>query len=132
MITQHQGKLKIKEIEEFSEQGTVLFNFVYTYEKLSDLYHRLLQSQLRVHGEDIVKHLGNPNCNMRGYESYPGAWVFYDDEYDVRWIVFSDGIRKGCYKGTSYELTIPENMPEDSFIQAVINFFDFMTQGASY
>lgn len=78
----------------------------------------------RIHGFEIARLFGKPNCNMLGYESYPGAWVFYDTKYKVRWLVFSDGIRKGHFKGTSYEVTIPENFPEDQFKAAIKKFFN--------
>ena len=72
---------------------------------------------------EIAKLFGKPNCHMRGYESCPGAWVFYDTESNVRWLVFSDGIRKGCFKGTSYEVSIPANFTEVQFREAIKKFF---------
>lgn len=135
MIRQHNGKLTIKEIEKISSEGDCLNNFYYSdrYPTLnlwwavqkSDDNDIMKQAEVnhRLHGFEIALLLGKPNCNMRGYESYPGAWVFYDDEHNVRWLVFSDGIRKGHFKGTSYEVTLPENFFEEQFKDAIRKFF---------
>lgn len=139
MIIQHEGKLKIKDIENISSEGDVLNNFYYTpkYPTLNlwwakeikpldpqgDLAGQL-EINHRIHGFEIARLLGTPNCHMQGYESYPGAWVFYDTEYNIRWLVFSDGIRKNHFKGTSYEVTLPENgITEDDFKAAIRKFF---------
>jgi len=136
MIVQHEGKLTVKQIEKISSEGDVLNNFYYSekYPTLrawwavqtptrDDLMQEF-ELNHRMHGGSIAKLFGKPNCNMRGYESYPGAWVFYDTESGVRWLVFSDGIRKGCFKGTSYEVTIPEyGFTEEKFRAAIRKFF---------
>lgn len=136
MIVQHKGKLKIKEIEKISSEGDVLSNYFSTnrYPSLNvwwalqksdkDELQKQFEVNHRIHGFEIALLFGKPNCHMRGYESYPGAWVFYDTEYNVRWLVFSDGIRKGHFKGTSYEVTITENFPEDQFKSAIKKFFN--------
>jgi hypothetical protein len=144
MIIQHQGKLTIKNIERISGEGSVLSNFYYTdrYPTLRAWWARprnILREALdhfsgqqmkdefelnhRMHGREIAKLFGTPNCNMKGYESYPGAWVFYDTVSNVRWLVFSDGIRKNPFKGTSYEVTIPDDFTEDQFKEAIRKFF---------
>lgn len=135
MIVQHEGKLTIKQVEAISGEGDVLSNFYWTdrFPTLrawwvldaiqSDDLTFQFEMNHRMHGGEIALKFGKPNCNMRGYESYPGAWVFYDTENNVRWLVFSDGIRKGCFKGTSYEVTIPENFTEDKFREAIRKFF---------
>lgn len=135
MIIQHDGKLTIKQIEKISSEGDVLNNFYYSekYPTLrvwwaqevsnSDDLRKQSNVNHRLHGFEIARLMGKPNCHMKGYESYPGAWVFYDTEFKVRWLVFSDGIRKNHFKGTSYEVTIPENFSEEEFKKAIYKFF---------
>lgn len=136
MIVQEPMKLKIKEIERISSKSECLPNLYYSprFPTLrvwwaidADAAGNDLMAQFdashRMHGGEIAKNFGTPNCNMKGYESYPGAWVFYDIEYDVDWLVFSDGIRKGCFKGTSYEVKIPDDITEDQLKEAIRKFF---------
>jgi len=140
MITQHQGNLTIKEIEKISSQGEVLSNLYYSDRfpnfrgfwsvKAGDsTLGQQLEMNFRIHGCDIAQKFGKPNCHMKGYESYPGAWVFYDDVRNLRWLVFSDGIRKNHFKGTSYEVTIPEHLTEEEFIAATREFFQHFGLG---
>lgn len=135
MIVQHEGKLTIKQIEQISSEGDVLSNFYYTerfptlrawwalQKADEDDLMKQFEMNHRMHGFEIARLLGTPNCHMRGYESYPGAWVFYDTEYKIRWLVFSDGIRKNHFKGTSYEVTLPESGITEADFKAAINKF---------
>lgn len=51
-----------------------------------------------------AKKLGAPNSILRGYESNPGMWIFYDLVYNITFYVFSDVHRKNAFKGTSWEV----------------------------
>ncbi len=129
MIEQHQGKLTIAEIESISNDGTVLNNLYFSgrYPNLSLYRLRSLTDPLKFespHGFNFGLLLGKPNCHMQGYEGYPGAWVFYDREYNVRWLIFSDAIRKNHFKGTSFEVTIPDEMSEELMKAAVRKLFN--------
>ena len=141
MIVQHEGKLTMKQIEQISSEGEVLNNYYYSnrfptlrawwsasrpwYKSIlpRDDFDVEFESNARIHGSEIAMKFGTPNCHMKEYESYPGAWVFYDKEADIRWLVFSDGIRKNHFKGTSYEVTIPDSLTEEQFKMAIRKFF---------
>jgi len=127
MIVQHTGKLTIKEIEKFSSEGEVLNNLWYGVlgrdfgimwlQKLND------GSRISAYGFEFGKLFGKPNCHMQNYEGSPGAWIFHDTEYKIRWLTFSDAIRKSCFKGTSIELTYPKDITREDFLTAMRKFF---------
>lgn len=59
-----------------------------------------------------VVNLGKPNVTLPGLESNPGVWIF-EHTSGVILLVFSDGHRKNCYRGTSYELVnVPDNFDD--------------------
>ncbi len=129
MIRQHQGRLTISEIENISNEGTALNNLYLSGRYPSLSLHRLrsLTEPTKLespHGFDFGLLLGKPNCHMQGYEGYPGAWVFYDNEYGARWLIFSDAIRKNHFKGTIFEITLPDAMIEDIAKAIVRKFFN--------
>jgi hypothetical protein len=121
MIIHHTGKLSIKQIEDISYEGGSLISDIRYIQLQRDTGY--IHTSPSIYGWQIAHKFGKPNCNMKGYESYPGAWVFYDTERNVRWLVFSDGIRKHHFKGTSYEVTLPEDMSKEQLQKAVQKFF---------
>lgn len=117
----------MREVEDLSGKTSSLINFYYS-DRFPKLHEWMMGKDglplrgYRVHGWEICKHLGKPNCFMQGYESYPAVWVYYDD-HGITWVIFSDGVWKKHYKGTSYEVAIPDNITEEEFKTAINEFF---------
>lgn len=127
MIRQHDGKLTMKQIEQLSDGCSVLLNLYHSYPNL----HRSVSDSsyfnyMWTERFGTTQKTNKPNCIMKGLESYPGAWIFYDDENNAVWAVFSDGIWKKCFKGTSYELKIPYETSEKEFKKIVDKFFEYL------
>jgi hypothetical protein len=126
MIVLHPAKFTIKQIENISDECESLGNIFYTskYSTMRQWWRdKSPVSELDIYGSEIALKFGKQNCNMKGYESYPGAWVFRDTVYAIDWLVFSDGIRRGHYKGTSYELRVAPKISEDDLKKAITKFF---------
>ena len=67
-----------------------------------------------------VVNLGKPNVTLPELESNPGVWVF-EHTSGIILLIFSDGHRKNCYRGTSYELAnVPDNF-DDAMALSVYN-----------
>lgn len=111
MIVQR-PKMTMKEVEDLSLEGRVevLGNYAHIKEfpKFTKWYRKYVAgSHFSIYGFDKVTNLGKPNVIMQKYESRPAVWVFEDTDTGLIWCIYSDGLRKNAYKGTRYEMTIP-------------------------
>lgn len=69
---------------------------------------------------------GKPNVHMRGYESYPGVWIFESDTFQVKWVIFSDCHRKHSWKGTSFEIACDKNITDTMLCGAFCELCDLL------
>jgi len=131
MITRRPGKLTIKEIETLSLSATNLQNLAYSFvfRDTADLMKSYIISSPSIYGAEPIKRLPRPNVTMKGYESSPGCWVFDDTESKITWIMFSDCYRKSHFKGTSYELILPEDIIDEQLKVAIQKFLKYLGVG---
>ena len=106
-------KFKIAEIEQFETDTLnnvlIKYNCTKTHKQIIKDTVTGVTLDIGIHGFEAVSKMGKPNVTMQGYENSPGAWVF-EHTTGIILVIFSDGHRKNCYKGTSYELA---NIPDD-------------------
>lgn len=68
-----------------------------------------LGQNVSYHYPEVIKTLPKPNCSMPALESSPHIWHFKDTETEIEFVLYSDGLRKNHYKGTSVEVLYNEN-----------------------
>lgn len=128
MITQRPGKMKMKEIEDFQDSRIheVLVNLAYTtqFPNLHKIIFKRVIRPFHYCSAYAVKTLGKPNVTMRGYESNPGVWVLDDSKSGITWHIWSDGHKKNCFKGTSYEVFYPVDITDKEMCDAVTRLFN--------
>ncbi len=132
MITLRRGKITKEDIEATAASTEVLINLPYTFPNVNDWMLNFTHVKLaggspliyNLHGDTVIKSFGvRPSCVIHDYDSSPGVWVVDDTETGIVWYVYSDLYRKKHFKGTSYELQIPDNVTEDQLILAISKFF---------
>jgi hypothetical protein len=108
MLTQRTKKATIKEIEDIST-GWSLPNFIHRpgWSKTTSFFETIRKQFWFNDCRVLCKLLGKPLINMRGYESTPGVWIL-DCTTGIKWIIWSDGHHKNPWKGTTYEVILPE------------------------
>lgn len=68
-----------------------------------------LGNNISYHYPRVIQTLPKPNCSVPALESSPHLWHFKDSETEVEFLVFSDGLRKNHFKGTTVEVLFKEN-----------------------
>ncbi len=122
-FSQRPGKLNFKSLSEIDT--TSIINLYYKWEGMQEVLSKLSDIQYGLNGFAPGIVYGKPNSILRECEGSPGVWVF-DFTNDVTILMFSDGFRKNCFKGTSYEVVLDNNPKKENVIQALnILFEDF-------
>jgi hypothetical protein len=70
---------------------------------------RSLGQNASYHWPEVIHTLPKPNNSMPQLESAPHVWHWRDTDTDVEFLMFSDGLRKNHYKGTSVEVLYKED-----------------------
>ena len=128
MITQRPGKVTTKFIED-TDMDTLsnVLNHTPEYRDAGNFWRNYLgQSYWSPLQPERVRSWGNPNINMRSYESSPGVWIFDDFPIGIIWYIWTDLHHKYPWKGTSLEIYVPENVPGPEMLEAVKRFADFV------
>lgn len=101
-------KITIKEIENLDTKG--LFTLGRENTQLIDFFNELINLKpyndgyISIGSGKVVTRFNNkPNIKMITLENKPDLWLFEDDT--ITWLIFSDGRKKNCFKGTSIEYT---------------------------
>jgi len=128
MITQRPGKVTAKFVE--GMDSDTLFNVLNhtpEYKGAAHFWRNYLeQSFWKPLEEERVRSWGTPNINMRSFESSPGVWIFDDLPIGITWYVWTDLHHKHPWKGTSFEIYVPENVSSLEMLEAVKRFADFV------
>jgi len=124
MFTRVTKKYTIKDIEQADTE--TLLNLSHKVQKpynfrIADLIKAFLVTDY-VDG-DVVSQFGKPNVTMKGYESNPGVWVFEHKQYGVQLFIFSDGHKKNCFKGTSYEFSFSHDLNGQELVDLICDVF---------
>lgn len=113
MLVQHQGKLTIAMVEELTTETMLNYVFKSGNQDVINKYTQFTEMRgpefnyWSPHSGEAVDTLPKQNIVMRGYESNPGCWYYTSDVTGIGILIFSDGKRKNCFKGTSYEIVLP-------------------------
>ena len=128
MITQRSGKVTAKFVEGLDSDTLFnILNHTPKYRAAADFWHGYLeQSSWKPLKDERVKSWGTPNINMRGYESAPGVWIFDDSSIGIIWYVWTDLHHKNPWKGSSFEIYVPEKVSGLEMLEALKRFIDFM------
>lgn len=90
-----------------------------------------LGNNISYHYPKVIKTLPKPNCSVPVLESSPHLWHFKDSETEVEFLMFSDGLRKNHFKGTSVEVLYKEDEyhKDDAKLSAAYNrLLEFVKQ----
>lgn len=127
MIVRDETKMTVMGIKKLVTRADALVNYGWRYRgfKIEEILDRI--EMLKIHSNDHIPGLGKPNLTVREWESNPGVWVYYDTQSTFIWMVISDGWKKKSYKGTNYEVIVPEGfLDENVFVKSVKDFFHFL------
>ena len=119
-------KVKMAEVEEM--RTNVWFSLYHTekFEKLKAIALPIIHNgELGCANTERLTKLGKPSVVMRGYDSYPGVWVIDDTTRPMTWVIWSDGMHKHPWKGTSVEVIFPDGISGDELYAASEDFFTF-------
>lgn len=72
--------------------------------------------------KEILLTWGKSNIEMRRYESAPGVWIFNDHQTGIVWFVWTDLHHKNAWKGTSFEVKVPEEVTDLEMVDALRRF----------
>lgn len=116
MIEQVMGHRSFKWLEQNDSCHIINFihhpNFPETTKVLENEFEERLKTRgnnISYHYPEVVNTFPEPNNSMPMLESSPHIWHFRDDETEIEFLMFSDGLRKNHYKGTRVEVLYDEN-----------------------
>ena len=118
------GQLSAAEIIEL--QSVPLANF----SALAGLHRELWggdcnRAALKLCSAEAIAHLGAPCGKLKGYESNPSDWLL-DNVLGVSFVIFSDGLNRRPFKGTSYEAVVPRGMSDSVLQRAVRDLYQLI------
>jgi hypothetical protein len=128
MIVRRSGKVTKKFIESVdSEPLTNVLNWNHEYEDARKFWTDHMQRNFwKIIEEETIEKWGKPNVNVMSYESAPGVWIFDDTELGIIWYIWTDLHHKNPWKGTAFEIFVPEKVTGPEMLNALKRFTDFL------
>lgn len=138
MIEQVSGHIPYKALLTDRFDSSPIINYSYTPEfpetsrvidEEFEERRRTLGNNISYHYPRVIRTLPKPNCSMPQLESSPHVWHFRDTDTGIEFLMFSDGLRKGHYKGTTVEVVYSENVKDDlKLAESYNNLLNFVKE----
>ena len=125
MIKQLPGHRSLKWLEDDENSSMPMINYIFSpnfpltsavFERDMDRSHQ--PDSVCWHRPSVIKKLPKPNCSVPSFENSPHLWHFIDTDTEIEFLLYSDGLRKGHYKGTSIEVMTHGEFKQDKKLAA--------------
>lgn len=129
-ISLRQGKVTKKYIESLGMKTlSNVLAWEPGYPASSDYWLFVLREHMfSVVTEETIKRLGKPNLNVKEYESFPGVWILDDLKSGINWLIWSDLHHRHPWKGTSFELVLPQYITDETMIDSLKRLVLFLIE----